>query len=156
MITHRSHPGAQSAAPPSRFNLTGTVHLPPGTQQPWTLFTPRGEQRWAASWEPHFPAPAEDDSEPGTVFRTSHGGRDVTWVVGDRVTGRSIRYARVTEGQDAGSVTVTLDHGGRAAVVSYDLTALSPAGARHLAEFARGYPGYLRHWEQAIAATRGT
>ena len=117
------------------------MHLPPGTQRPWTLFTPRGEQRWAAAREPHFPVPAEDDSEPGTVFRTSHGGRDVTWVVCDRVTGRSIRYARVTEGQDAGSVTVTLDHGGHAAVVSYDLTALSPAGAAHLAEFARGYPG---------------
>lgn len=151
-----------------RVRLTGTVRLPAGARDPWALFTPRGEQAWAPGWAPRFPAEAVDDAEPGTVFQTSHDGQETVWVVGGRTPGRSIQYARVTPGQMAGTVTVTLGPApagpqpaaagpggepgdGRAATVTYDLTALSPAGAAHLAGFARGFGAYLRHWEGAIA-----
>ena len=137
------------------------MRLPPGYEPALFLFTPRGEKLWADGWDPLFPAPADDDTEPGTVFETLHGQQHTTWVVCARDPGRSVRYARIAHGRDAGTVTVTLDDGAapgepRMATVDYDLTALTGDAAAGLAMFAAGYPEYLRHWEAAITdATRG-
>jgi hypothetical protein len=144
-------------APLTRARLSGSVRLPPGYEPAWFLFTPRGEKLWADGWDPVFPAPADDDTEPGTVFETAHGPQRTTWVVCAREPGRSVRYARLAQGRDAGTVTVTLDDGtgpdeSRVATVEYDLTALSAEAATELARFAAGYPQFLRHWEEAIAA----
>jgi len=141
----------------TRARLSGSVRLPPGYEPAWFLFTPRGEKLWADGWDPVFPAPADDDTEPGTVFETAHGQQRTTWVVCAREPGRSVRYARLAHGRDAGTVTVSLDDGtgpgeSRVATVEYDLTALSAEAATELARFAAGYPQYLRHWEEAIAA----
>jgi hypothetical protein len=148
---------SRPAGRPRRARLSGLVRIPAGVAAPLTLFTPRGERAWAEGWEPRFPAPAADDSEPGTVFETAHGQQTATWVVCAREPGRSIRYARIIPGRAAGTVTVTLGRqagwGGPVATVSYDLTALSEEAAGELARFAAGFPGFLRHWEQAIAAT---
>lgn len=59
----------------TRQRLTGRIQiaLPPG--EAFRLFTPRGEQDWAQGWHPRFPAPAPDDTEPGTVFETHAHGR---------------------------------------------------------------------------------
>ena len=147
-------------APLTRARLSGSVRLPPGYEPAWLLFTPRGEKLWADGWDPVFPAPADDDTEPGTVFETAHGRQRTTWVVCAREPGRSVRYARIAHGRDAGTVTVTLNEapapgGARVATVEYDLTALSAEAGAELARFAAGYPQYLRHWEEAIAdATR--
>src|SRR6266567_8723965 len=64
--------------------LTGRLHvgLPPA--EAFRLFTARGEQDWAHGWQPHFPAPAPDDSEPGIVFETSAHGQHTVWVVTER------------------------------------------------------------------------
>ena len=137
-------------APVRRARLSGSVRLPPGCETALFLFTPRGEKLWADGWDPQFPAPAEDDTEPGTVFETAHGPQRTTWVVCAREPGRSVRYARVVHGQNAGTVTVTLDDAGTA-TVEYDLTALSDEAAADLAQFAAHYAQYLQHWEQAIA-----
>ena len=134
------------------------MRLPPGYEPALFLFTPRGETLWADGWDPLFPAPADDDTEPGTVFVTLHGQQRTTWVVCARDPGRSIRYARIAHGRDAGTVTVTLDDGAagpgepRVATVDYDLTALTSDAAAGLTRFAAGYPEYLRLWEAAIAA----
>jgi len=143
-----------SAQPPRRVRCTGTVQLPPGIATPLDLFTPEGERAWAAGWDPSYPAPADADCEPGTVFLTSHGPHPGTWIMADREAGRSVRYARVIEGQDAGTVTVTLDTDTQV-TVSYDLTALSEPAAEHLAQFAAGYQQFLAHWAEAIAAAVG-
>lgn len=151
-----SHPGPSRH--PWRVRCSGTVQLPPGSTAPLSLFTPEGERAWTAGWDPSYPAQADDDSEPGTVFQTRSGAHTGTWVVTSREPGRSIRYTRVIADQDAGTVTVTLDGNdpasGAQVTVSYDLTALSEPGAAHLAEFAASYPRFLAHWEQAILALR--
>ena len=139
---------------PRRVRCTGTVRLPPGLAAPLDLFTPEGERAWAAGWDPSYPAPAEDGSEPGTVFQIRHGAHPGTWIVASREPGRSIRYARVIADQDAGTVSVTLDSETQV-TVSYDLTALSEPGAAHLAQFAASDPQFLAHWEQSISATLG-
>jgi hypothetical protein len=134
--------------------LTGRlrVGLPPA--EAFLLFTPRGERDWAHGWEPHFPAEAPDDTEPGTVFETAAHGQHTTWLVTEREPGRRIGYARVTPGHQAGTVTVGLTAAGDGSEVevTYLLTALSDAAGRQLGDFAGGYAAYLRSWEEAIAA----
>jgi hypothetical protein len=138
--------------------LTGRilVDLPPG--EAFGLFTPRGEQNWAHGWHPQFPAPAPapapDDTEPGTVFETDAHGQHTIWLVTGRQPGQRISYARVTPGDQAGTVTIVIDEAGRHSEVeiTYQLTALT-ASARHaLDEFAAGYPAYLQSWQDAITA----
>ena len=128
------------------------VALPPG--EAFRLFTPRGEQDWVHGWHPRFPVPAPDDTEPGTVFETSSHGEHTIWLVTDRQPGKRISYARVTPGDRAGTVTVTISAAGQDSEVevTYQLTALSGPAEQHLSEFADGYPAYLRSWEDAIAA----
>jgi hypothetical protein len=168
----------------TRRRLTGRIQvaLPPG--EAFRLFTPRGERDWAHGWDPRFPAPATDDTEPGTVFETSAHGHHTIWLVTGREAGKRISYARVTPGDQAGTVTVTVSPAGvsvagvsvagvsvagvsvagvsvagvsptgqRSEVeVTYELTALTSLADHKLAEFADGYPAYLRSWEDAIAA----
>ena len=137
--------------------LTGRIHvaLPPG--EAFRLFTPRGERDWAHGWDPSFPAPSPDDTEPGTVFETSAHGQHTIWLVADREAGKRIRYVRVTPGDQAGTVTVTVSPAGQhtEVEVTYELTALTSPAGRRLAEFADGYPAYLRSWQDAIAAVLG-
>jgi hypothetical protein len=167
----------------TRWQLTGhvQVELPPG--EAFRLFTPRGERDWVNGWEPHFPAPAADDTEPGTVFETNAHGRRTIWLVLDRQWGKRISYARVTPGDHAGTVTIVVNPSGspesaespksagsagsagspgsaadgRSDVeVTYDLTALTGAAGpavHRLREFSSSYPAYLRSWEDAIAAS---
>lgn len=134
--------------------LTGRIRvaLPPG--EAFRLFTPRGEQDWVPGWHPRFPAPAPDDTEPGTVFETSAHGRRTIWLVIDRQPGKHISYARVTPDDRAGTVTVDISAAGRHSEVevTYRLTALTGSAGRGLREFADGYPAYLRSWQEAIAA----
>jgi polyketide cyclase/dehydrase/lipid transport protein len=138
--------------------LTGRLHvgLPPA--EAFRLFTPRGEQDWAHGWQPHFPAPAADDTEPGTVFETSAHGQHTIWTVTERVRGCRMAYSRVTPGHQAGTVTVRLAAAGDGSEVevTYLLTALSDAAGHHLADFADGYDAYLRSWEEDIAALLAT
>jgi hypothetical protein len=139
---------------PARQRLTGRIHLALPPDEAFHLFTPRGEQRWAPGWRPYFPAPTEDDTEPGTVFETDAHGHHTTWLVLDRQPGQRIHYARVTPGDRAGTVTVTLrptDHGTEAEV-TYHLTALTTEAADELAAFAHDYPAYLRSWQDAISS----
>ncbi|MBO0867758.1 MAG: SRPBCC family protein [Micromonosporaceae bacterium] len=142
-------------APGRRRRLTGQfpVALPP--EEAYRLFSPRGEQAWAHGWSPQFPAPAADDTAPGTVFTTDAHHRSTTWIVVDSAEGRRIIYARVTDGMDAGTVTVTLEgaDGGSTATVTYDLSALTEAGERHLVDFAGSYPEFLQSWQDAISAS---
>jgi len=134
--------------------LTGCIRVPLPPREAYRLFTPRGEQDWAHGWHLSFPAPAPDDTEPGTVFETSAHGQHTIWLVTDRQPGKRISYARVTPGDQAGTVTVTISAAGRhsEAQVTYQLTALTGPATRNLREFADGYPAYLKSWQDAITA----
>jgi len=139
----------------TRVRLTGSldVGLPPA--QAFTLFTPTGERAWAHGWDPEFPSPGADETEPGVVFRTRHGGHVTTWTVASREPGRAISYTRVTPGDRAGIVSVRCQAAapGTRVTVGYDLTALAPEANAELDRFAAGYPGFLASWERAIADT---
>jgi hypothetical protein len=138
----------------TRQRLTGRIQVGLPAAEAFRLFTPRGEQGWAHGWHPRFPAPVPDDTQPGTVFETGAHGQHTIWLVTGRDPGRRISYARVTPGEQAGLVTVTITAaGGHSQVeVTYQLTALSPAAGHKLREFADGYPAYLQSWQDAITA----
>ena len=138
-----------------RRRLTGRIQVPLPPGEAFRLFTPRGEQDWADGWHPRFPVLAPDDTEPGTVFETSAHGQHTTWLVTGRLPGERISYARVTPGEQAGTVTVTVSAAGRHSEVevTYQLTALSDSAGGRLSEFADGYPAYLRSWQDAITAS---
>ncbi len=140
-----------------RIRLHGTVAVQVPPAEAIELFTPSGERRWAPGWDPSFPAPAADETEPGTVFETDVHG-PLTWVVVGRESGRSMKYAVVAPGIRAGTIEVACADDGSGttiATVTYDMTALSAGGERWLAEFAAGYDAYLDHWCHAITTAIG-
>jgi hypothetical protein len=137
----------------NRVRLQGTVAVAAPLAEAYALFTPTGERRWATGWNPSFPDAPVDETAPGTVFTTAHAG-PVTWIVARSERPRAIAYAQVAARDRAGLIEVVCDEaagGTTIATVTYDLTALSPEGARRLERFADGYEAFLRHWEHAIA-----
>jgi hypothetical protein len=138
----------------TRRRLTGRIQVDLPPDEAFRLFTPRGEQDWAAGWQPRFPAPAPDDTEPGTVFETDAHGQRTIWLVLGRQWGKRISYARVAPDRTAGTVTIIIDGIGRHSEVSvtYELTELSGAAGGKLGEFADTYAAYLRSWQYAITA----
>jgi len=88
------------------------------------------------------------------VFVTTHA-EETIWVMVE-VGERRIRYARVTPGDTAGTVTVTVVDAAPTRTrlrVEYDLTALGPRGAESLATFRENFANYIGDWEAAIAST---
>lgn len=133
--------------------LSAEIRVPLAPEDAFDLFTPSGEREWAHGWEPRFPEPASDDSKPGTVFETEAHGQSATWLVTECVYGKRIAYAQVIPGERAGRITVTLDaaEGESQVEVTYEMTALSHAGAQHLEQFADTYIDYVQSWQDAIA-----
>lgn len=138
-----------------RVRLEGSVRVALAPADAFALFTPSGERRWAAGWDPWFPAVAEDETAPGTVFTTDHDDVTTTWIVVARDRESSITYANVSDAGRAALIGVCCEpgpDGTTTATVTYDITALNESGAAWQHKFAAGYPQYLEHWEHAIAA----
>ncbi len=138
-----------------RVRLEGAFPVAVAPDEALRLFTPSGERLWAPGWDPEFPAASGDETEPGTVFLTSHHGRNVTWVVVAREPGRSVSYANMSENIRASLVQVVCEaatDGTSIAHVTYDVTALSAGADEELATFAAGYGSFLESWRTAIDA----
>jgi len=117
------------------------------------LFTPEGERLWADGWDPHYPEPGRRE-DPGTVFTTGHGSHQTTWIMVDHGP-EGVRYARVTDGMTAGTVAVDVVGTAERSTqvrVTYDLTALTPAGDTWLEAFDADYEAAIRDWATEIAA----
>jgi hypothetical protein len=126
-----------------RVQLTGSFTLPAPLERVLPLFTAEGERAWAPGWEPTYAdSPVH---EVGQVWTTT--GPETTWVA-VQTDDACVRYARVASGLSAGIVTVSCRETaeGTEVTTSYDVTALSPAGEKRLAEFASSYDGMLEHW----------
>jgi len=125
----------------NNISCCGEVRVPLPPDAAIELFTPEGERRWVAGWDPSYPGGDE------SVFLTG----TTTWVTVER-SDRVRRYARVTPGVQAGTVSVRCepDGAGTVATVGYELTALGPDA--DLAAFAAGYDDFLAGWEREIAA----
>ena len=132
----------------------------PGTALP--LFSPEGERRWVAGWEPEpLHAPGGTLASAGAVFRTRSGGEETLWLVlaYDPAAHRAA-YVRLTPGSRLGTVEVELEPdpgGGTRARVTYRLTALSEAGAATLAALTPdAFAATIAGWERDLAACLGS
>ena len=106
-------------------------------------------------WKPRFPAGEPEDEDEGTVWVTEAHGRTTYWVVAARDV-RGVSYARVTPELFAGIVEVRqrrADARSTQLDITYDLTALTEAGAAELDSFAAGYQEEIGGWRAAIEAT---
>jgi hypothetical protein len=139
----------------TKHRLVGRLRVPFAVAEAFDLFTPLGERDWAHGWEPHFPTPVGDDTEPGTVFETDAHGQRTVWIVTGRERPHCISYARLTPGSRAGTVTVLLEPAGAhtEVEVTYELTALTPSAVPELQRFADNYTAYLESWEHSISAS---
>ena len=93
----------------SHVQLTGIVEIAVPPERAFMMFTTTGERTSARGWDPRFPSPVVDETEPGTVFQTEHGDRDSVWIVAQCERDRSITYATITPGERCGLVTVTCE-----------------------------------------------
>ena len=123
-----------------RVVLTGSFRLAASPEQAMPLFTASGERAWAPGWDPV----GDDD-----CWQTTGHGTTTYWLTVDR-SATSARYARVTPGDTAGTVAVSCDPDGDGTrvTVTYDLTAIGPAGEARLPEFERGYDAMLAEWQR--------
>jgi hypothetical protein len=138
----------------ARVRLEGSVRVPLNQSDAFELFTPSGERKWAKGWDPSFPALYGEETEPGTVFRTTRH-HAVTWIVVACNRPHSITYANLSENDRAGLIRVCCEANQddtTTAQVIYEMTALSDDGDAALHEFAAHYPQYMSDWEHAIGA----
>ena len=147
---------AVSSFTPVHVERTGRLRVALPLRQAFTFFSPEGERRWAAGWEPRYLHPAGTPSDAaGTVFTTDHNDEDTVWLVLRYSLDEGVaEYARLTPGSRVGTVTVTAaEQGGATEVtVTYRLTSLSPAGNDVLnAITPDAYAAMLREWEALIA-----
>jgi hypothetical protein len=143
---------------PVHVERTGTLRVDRPLAQAFPLFSPEGERRWVAGWEPRYLHPRDVPSDaPGTVFRTRHGGEDTEWLVLRYSAAEGVaEYLRVTPGSRMGTVTVrATERDGRTDVeVTYRLTSLSAAGTRTLEQMtAESYAAMLGEWERLIGGS---
>ncbi len=124
------------------------------------LFTAPGEKTWVPGWDPVILH--GDGYQKGTVFVTKNHGHTTYWLVTDYDTNANYaQYVRVTPDASTGTVDVSIaknDGGGASVKVSYQLTALSPAGNEHLAESYSepGYAAMMQEWRTLIVASQGS
>lgn len=139
----------------TRIRCSGVIRVAAPIAETYPLFLASGERRWARGWDPRFPAPAEDETQPGTVFTTAGGGTSTTWIVTAAEPPATISYARCTPGERAGTVVIVCRPATAHATdveVSYDLTSLTPDAEPALQAFEDRFPAFLEHWETAIDA----
>ena len=144
----------QAEFAPVRVVESGSVTVAAPLDEAFELFTPLGEARWVEGWRPRVLSPAELGLAASQVFATSAKGRQTVWMIVDydRPACR-IRYARLTPGWHVGTVDVACQaagDGGTGVRVTYDLTAVSAAGADDLRAFADGYRQMMADWQAAL------
>ena len=138
------------------YTGTITVYLP--AEEAFELFTPEGERAWVPGWKPRYFYRAPEDG-PDTSFLTKHGGEETLWMVlaADEEE-LSAGYARITPGSRMGTVMVEvepIDDTSSWVTVSYELTALTPAGNTVLKKFDKqAFKAMLSDWEQRLEYIR--
>lgn len=132
-----------------------SFHLNAPLARVFPLFTALGEKAWAPGWEPELLSGRE---ARGSVFRTTHGGQETTWIVVDyRPAEGRVSYARLAKDSNMGLVDVectTAAAGGTDVSVRYTLTGLNERGQAFVSGFLDPgqYRRMIEEWRAAIGA----
>jgi hypothetical protein len=133
-----------------------TIHIDAPAHVAFKFFTPAGEEAWVPHWRPRYLYPADGTTQPGQIFTTGEGDGFTIWHVDDfDLTACRVRYVRTTPALRTGFVEVhCVPHGSDASdvLVSYELTALTPAGEPTLdAHEGPAFTAMIDGWASAIA-----
>jgi hypothetical protein len=137
---------------------TGRFTLPIPPDEALPFFSPEGERRWVAGWEPlTLHAPDGDLARAGAAFTTAVGGIETLWLVLEFDRERHhARSARITPGSRLGTVDVRCrpsDESGSEVEVTYALTSLTREGEAVLEAMSEAaYAEMLRDWERDVRA----
>ncbi len=136
---------------------TGVVRVALPPERAFLLFTPEGEVDWVPGWRPVMHHPTEGPAGVGAVFTTEHGGEHTIWTVAERDPAAfRMAYVRLTPGSRLAWVRVegeALREGGTAVRVTYEVTALTPAGERTIAAMTpEQFTVEMAQWQEAIRA----
>lgn len=133
----------------TRAITEGTFDLPMHPRDAIHLFTAEGERSWIPGWEASYPDPALPDDAVGTVFIQPDAGGQIVFVEVD-CGPLWRRYARWARDISAGTVEVRCAEAeqGTTVAVTFDLTALTPAGEAWLDQWVEAWD--IDVWRQWI------
>jgi hypothetical protein len=120
------------------------------------LFTPEGERAWSGEhWNPQYLYPAGPTRDAvGAVFTIQHGLMRAVWTVVRRDdVARDYKYAYFVPDLMVAIIRVSFEpvNANTTSVhVTYERTALSPAGEAHVAAMAEGDKKAGAEWQSAI------
>jgi hypothetical protein len=134
-----------------------TIRIAAPAHVAFKFFTPAGEEVWTPHWRPRYLYPNDGATQRGQIFTTGEGDELTIWHVADfDLTACRVRYVRTTPSSRTGFVEVQCVPRGTEetdATVSYELTALTPAGAPALAGYeGAAFTAMIDEWATAIAA----
>ena len=133
----------------------GSVDVALPLPEAFELFTPEGERRWVAGWEPRYLHPADGRLEAGMVFTTAVGGEETLWMVSahDPRAGHA-DYMRLTPGSRIGLVRIRCNALGERRTrvdVTYEMTALSDSGNDAVRAFGdKPFASVMQAWSESI------
>lgn len=131
------------------------IVIPLALEAAFPLFTPLGERRWFAEWQPEFIHPADGTTQTGMVFRTGHGAEETLWSCIDYVPeAHHMRYARVSPETRFVTIDITCHAETESETrveVRYAMTALSASGESLLAATTPdAFRAMIEHWKTLI------
>lgn len=140
---------------PHRVCRTYVQHLRAAPADVFPLLCPVREVEWVGGWDPGIVVTESGFAELGCVFTTDGGAEESIWVVTEyQPEPGEIAFLKVTPALTVAHIRIRLEPDGEAssvAHVTYEHTALSPAGRRLVDEFTEdAYRSFMETWETAL------
>jgi hypothetical protein len=119
------------------------------------LLCPVRELDWVPGWDPHWVLSQSGVAEPECIFSTSGEPSAAIWIIScHQPENYYLEMYKVTPGNTVGKLCIQLRATGAescAAEISYEYTALGPAGDEFLEGFtAEWYEAFMHGWQNAL------
>lgn len=152
---HKLRENPMTIIPPKRrkHSFTQSLIAPPAAVFP--LLCPVREVDWQRDWEPRLVISQSGYAETDCLFIAPAELHEAVWVIThyDPKAFEVVMY-KITPGHTVGKLEIALADngaGGTTAEVSYEYTALTPAGETFLQQFtAERYAGFMKDWEKEM------
>lgn len=140
---------------PQRVRHSYVQSLSASPEQVFPLLCPVRESEWVPGWSPLRVISNSGVAEPDCIFITEAAPQDATWVTTRHEPDRGIlQMFKITPDHTVCRIDITLrPHGKEStqAEVSYEYTAIGPAGEAFLKEFTEAwYNNFMTDWEHAL------
>lgn len=141
--------------PPIRKKLSHTQSIDGAPDEVFPLLCPVLELDWAPGWDPDWVLSRSGVVEENCIFQTPGDTAPAIWVVTRHDPAKhQVEMIKVTPDHTVGKLRISLagdDEGGTRSSVSYEFTAIGPAGEAFLEEFTEDwYLDFMRNWENAM------